>query len=315
MDRDLDIHRLTDRLRAVRRFGLDLSLGYLVSADDPGPVYVGRLGLTDSPGRRLLVDWRSPRLSRSSQRPTPTRWGWRAGAGIAGPAAGSATTRVCRRAPRPLADVGASWPKSRHGKQTAGAQLRGDERDSRTRAILPACLSSRCGAALRYAALSRDGNQGFDPPAVGAVSSRHRAAVGRGPGRRYTRLRRQSDQQPVRCHGTAQHQPPAYPARTRTMRRGQPPPPMRRVVLLAGSLPRTRRAPPSQADPAVAVPPYVATTAAPPGRTTATASPATTSAARTGNRSYAYAQARGRGPLQPPSRRCARPGSCSRSHW
>ncbi len=28
--------------------------------DDPEPVYVGRLGLTDSAGRRLLVDWRSP---------------------------------------------------------------------------------------------------------------------------------------------------------------------------------------------------------------------------------------------------------------
>ena len=60
MDRDLEIHRLTARLRALRRFGLDLCLGHIVSADDPEPVYVGRLGLTDSAGRRLLVDWRSP---------------------------------------------------------------------------------------------------------------------------------------------------------------------------------------------------------------------------------------------------------------
>jgi hypothetical protein len=60
MDRDLEIHRLTARLRALRRFGLDLCLGHLVSADDPEPVYVGRLGLTDSSGRRLLLDWRSP---------------------------------------------------------------------------------------------------------------------------------------------------------------------------------------------------------------------------------------------------------------
>ena len=29
-------------------------------ADDGEPVYIGRLGLTDSAGRRLLVDWRSP---------------------------------------------------------------------------------------------------------------------------------------------------------------------------------------------------------------------------------------------------------------
>jgi hypothetical protein len=60
MDRDMEIHRLTARLRALRRFGLDLCLGHIVSADDPEPVYVGRLGLTDSAGRRLLLDWRSP---------------------------------------------------------------------------------------------------------------------------------------------------------------------------------------------------------------------------------------------------------------
>jgi len=60
MDRDMEIHRLAARLRALRRFGLDLCLGRIVSADDPEPVYVGRLGLRDSAGRRLLVDWRSP---------------------------------------------------------------------------------------------------------------------------------------------------------------------------------------------------------------------------------------------------------------
>ena len=60
MDRDMEIHRLTSRLRVLRRFGLDLCLGRMVSADNPEPVYVGRLGLSDSAGRRLLVDWRSP---------------------------------------------------------------------------------------------------------------------------------------------------------------------------------------------------------------------------------------------------------------
>lgn len=60
MDRDMEIHRLTARLRALHRFGLDLCLGHMVRADDPAPVYVGRLGLTDSTGRRLLLDWRSP---------------------------------------------------------------------------------------------------------------------------------------------------------------------------------------------------------------------------------------------------------------
>ncbi len=60
LDRDMEIHRLAARLRALRRFGLDLCLGHFVAADDPEPVYVGRLGLTDAAGRRLLVDWRSP---------------------------------------------------------------------------------------------------------------------------------------------------------------------------------------------------------------------------------------------------------------
>ena len=60
MDRDMQIHRLTARLRVLRRFGLDLCLGHMVRAGDPEPVYVGRLGLRDSAGGRLLVDWRSP---------------------------------------------------------------------------------------------------------------------------------------------------------------------------------------------------------------------------------------------------------------
>jgi len=60
MDRDMQIHRLTGRLRALRRFGLDLCLGRIVGTDNPEPVYIGRLGLRDSAGRRLLVDWRSP---------------------------------------------------------------------------------------------------------------------------------------------------------------------------------------------------------------------------------------------------------------
>ncbi|MFD8693212.1 RNA polymerase recycling motor ATPase HelR [Kitasatospora purpeofusca] len=60
MDRDIEVHRLTGRLRALRRFGLDLCLGRIVPADGSEPVYIGRLGLTDPEGRRLLIDWRSP---------------------------------------------------------------------------------------------------------------------------------------------------------------------------------------------------------------------------------------------------------------
>ncbi|WP_159618714.1 RNA polymerase recycling motor ATPase HelR [Ruania rhizosphaerae] len=59
VERDVEIRRLTTRIRTLRRFGLDLVLGRMVAADGE-TTYVGRLGLTDHTGRRLLVDWRSP---------------------------------------------------------------------------------------------------------------------------------------------------------------------------------------------------------------------------------------------------------------
>ncbi|RQW95038.1 RNA polymerase recycling motor ATPase HelR [Micromonospora inaquosa] len=60
VDRDDEVRRLTARLRSLSRYGLDLCLGHVVEAGNPEPVYVGRRGLTDSTGRRLLLDWRSP---------------------------------------------------------------------------------------------------------------------------------------------------------------------------------------------------------------------------------------------------------------
>ena len=60
VERDLEIHRLSARLRALRRFGVDACLGRMVPADGSEPVYVGRFGLTDHRGIRLLVDWRTP---------------------------------------------------------------------------------------------------------------------------------------------------------------------------------------------------------------------------------------------------------------
>ncbi|MCZ4497932.1 MAG: family ATPase [Marmoricola sp.] len=60
VERDQEIYRLTARLRTLRRFGLDLCLGHAVSADTGEILYVGRLGLTDGAGNRLLLDWRSP---------------------------------------------------------------------------------------------------------------------------------------------------------------------------------------------------------------------------------------------------------------
>ncbi|WP_345750704.1 HelD family protein [Microbacterium rhizophilus] len=58
LDRDLEIHRLTARLRMLRRFGLDLCLGRIVG--EQGTLYIGRLALTDDDGEPLLIDWRAP---------------------------------------------------------------------------------------------------------------------------------------------------------------------------------------------------------------------------------------------------------------
>ncbi|QDP96389.1 AAA family ATPase [Microlunatus elymi] len=58
-DRDLEIHRLSARLRLLRRFGLDVCLGRMVDGEGE-PTYVGRIGLTGRNGSRLLIDWRTP---------------------------------------------------------------------------------------------------------------------------------------------------------------------------------------------------------------------------------------------------------------
>lgn len=68
LERDLEIHRVSARLRLLRRFGLDLCLGRMVAVPTGGdgdgraarPVYIGRLGLSDGDGEPLLVDWRAP---------------------------------------------------------------------------------------------------------------------------------------------------------------------------------------------------------------------------------------------------------------
>ncbi len=60
MDRDLDAHRLQARLRMFRRFSMDLCLGRMIVEGESEPRYIGRFGLTDAAGRRLLMDWRAP---------------------------------------------------------------------------------------------------------------------------------------------------------------------------------------------------------------------------------------------------------------
>lgn len=60
LDRDLEVHRLENRLRTLRRYGIDACLGRIVVDDREDPLYIGRIGLSDAEGERLLVDWRTP---------------------------------------------------------------------------------------------------------------------------------------------------------------------------------------------------------------------------------------------------------------
>src|SRR5690606_13293882 len=59
VERDLEIHRLNTRLTMLRRYGIDMCLGRMVT-DSGEHIYIGRLGLAGADGRRLLVDWRAP---------------------------------------------------------------------------------------------------------------------------------------------------------------------------------------------------------------------------------------------------------------
>ncbi len=59
LERDLDVGRWSSQLRVLRRFGLDACLGRMVTQSG-AVVYVGRFGLADAGGARLLIDWRAP---------------------------------------------------------------------------------------------------------------------------------------------------------------------------------------------------------------------------------------------------------------
>jgi hypothetical protein len=72
MDRDMEIHRMSARLRVLRRFGLDLCLGRIVRADNPEPVYIGRASARRACGPAPCETW-SPREQRRRLRPT-RRW-------------------------------------------------------------------------------------------------------------------------------------------------------------------------------------------------------------------------------------------------
>ncbi|WP_404435995.1 RNA polymerase recycling motor ATPase HelR [Microbacterium aerolatum] len=59
VERDLEIHRLNTRLTMLRRYGIDMCLGRMMT-DAGEHIYIGRLGLAGEDGRQLLVDWRAP---------------------------------------------------------------------------------------------------------------------------------------------------------------------------------------------------------------------------------------------------------------
>ena len=55
LDRDLEVQRLSARLRVLRRFGVDASIGSMARTGGE-VVHIGRFGLSDATGSRLLVD-------------------------------------------------------------------------------------------------------------------------------------------------------------------------------------------------------------------------------------------------------------------
>ena len=52
-ERELEIARLNRRLRLLQRFGADLCIGRIVG--ESGTLYIGRVGLADAAGDRLLI--------------------------------------------------------------------------------------------------------------------------------------------------------------------------------------------------------------------------------------------------------------------
>ncbi|WP_110205512.1 RNA polymerase recycling motor ATPase HelR [Nocardioides daejeonensis] len=59
LDRDQEVRRLAARAAHLRRAGLDVCLGRMVTTEGE-VIHLGRIGLSDRDGRRLLVDWRAP---------------------------------------------------------------------------------------------------------------------------------------------------------------------------------------------------------------------------------------------------------------
>ena len=59
LDRDQNVRRLAAEIRTLERYRVDACLGR-ITPEHGAPVYIGRFGLADADGIRLLVDWRAP---------------------------------------------------------------------------------------------------------------------------------------------------------------------------------------------------------------------------------------------------------------
>ncbi len=59
-EREAELHRSMRRLKVISTSERQLVFGRLDLEDEPDPVYVGRVGLSDERRNRILVDWRAP---------------------------------------------------------------------------------------------------------------------------------------------------------------------------------------------------------------------------------------------------------------
>ena len=60
LERDLEIHRVTSRLRLLHRYRSDMVLGHFLVEGSAEPTYIGRTGIAGPDGTPLVIDWRAP---------------------------------------------------------------------------------------------------------------------------------------------------------------------------------------------------------------------------------------------------------------
>ncbi len=60
LERDLEIHRVTSRIRLLHRYRSDMVLGHFLAEGSAEPTYIGRTGIAGPDGAPLVIDWRAP---------------------------------------------------------------------------------------------------------------------------------------------------------------------------------------------------------------------------------------------------------------